>query len=119
MSKIMMAMFILVISNIMAWWQLNAQFTDRFKSHWFWSSAEWMALFGIPIGWLFFQATKLSYAHFGFTWNIRLIGFGIGTIVFGIMSYYFLKEIPTLKTIICLILALAIILIQFTNVVGE
>ena len=119
MSKIMMAMVILVISNIMAWWQLNAQFTDRFKSHWFWSSGEWMALFGIPIGWLFFQATKLSYAHFGFTWNIRLIGFGIGTLVFGIMSYYFLKEITTLKTIICLILALTIILIQFTNVVGE
>ena len=48
-----------------------------------------------------------------------MIGFGIGTIVFGLMSYYFLKEIPTLKTIICLLLALAIILIQFTNVVGE
>jgi|TARA_B100001769_G_C21885387_1_gene478602 multidrug transporter EmrE-like cation transporter len=119
MSKLLTAVCLLVFSNILAWWQLNAQFTDRFKGHWFWSSGEWMAIFGIPIGYLFFQSTRLSYDHFGFTWNIRMIGFGIGTIVFGLMSYYFLKEIPTLKTIICLLLALAIILIQFTNVVGE
>ena len=54
----------------MAWWQLNAQFTDKLKGHWFWSSPEWMAIFGIPIGYLFFHSTRLSYEHFGFTWNI-------------------------------------------------
>ncbi len=115
----MMAMGILLVSNIMAWWQLNAQFTTWFKNHWFWSSPGWMSIFGIPIGYLFFISTKLSYEHFGFTWNIRMIGFGIGTLVFGVCSYLFLKEIPTLKTIICLLLALTIILIQVTNVVGE
>ena len=119
MSKIVMAMAILVISNIMAWWQLNAQFTQTLKGHWFWSNANWRALFGIPIGWLFFHSTRLSYEHFGFTWNIRLIGLGGGTIIFGIKSYLFLREIPTLKTIICLLLALSIILIQVTNVIGE
>ena len=110
---------LLFFSNILAWWQLNAQFTDRFKNHWFWSSPEWMAIFGIPIGYMFFWSTKFSYEHFGFTWNIRMIGFGIGTLVFGIMYYLFLREIPTLKTIICLLLALSIILIQVTNVIGE
>ena len=50
MTKLVMAMVILVISNVMAWWQLNAQFTESLKGHWFWSSANWMALFGIPIG---------------------------------------------------------------------
>ena len=65
------------------------------------------------------HASKLSYEHFGFTWNIRMIGFGLGTLVFGLMSYLFLKEIPTLKTAICLLLALSIILIQVTNVIGE
>ena len=119
MSKLTMAIVILVMSNIMAWWQLNAQFIQSLKGHWFWSSPNWMAIFGLPIGWLFFQSTKLSYEHFGFTWNIRMIGFGIGTIIFGIMSYLFLREIPTLKTIICLLLALSIILIQVTNVIGE
>ena len=82
-----------VFCNMMAWWQLNGHFTERLKAHWFWSSPYWMALYGIPIGFLFFEATRLSYEHFGFTWNIRLMGFGLGTIVFGIMSYIFLEEI--------------------------
>jgi len=118
-SKLVMAIGILSIANMMAWVQMNAQFTERLKNHWFWSSGEWMALFGIPIGYMFFHATRLSYEHFGFTWNIRMIGFGLGTLIFGIMSYLFLREIPTMKTIICLLLALSIILIQLTNVIGE
>jgi multidrug transporter EmrE-like cation transporter len=48
-----------------------------------------------------------------------MIGFGVGTIIFGIMSYLLLKEIPTLKTFICILLAIAIILIQVTNVIDE
>ena len=50
---------------------------------------------------------------------MRLIGFGLGTIVFGILSYLMLEELPTIKTFICILLAIAIILIQITNVVGE
>ena len=46
-----------------------------------------------------------------------MIGFGVGTIVFGIMSWLMLDEIPTLKTFICILLAVAIILIQVTNLV--
>ena len=119
MSKLWMSIIILFFTNMMAWWQLNGHFTERLKAHWFWSSPYWMALYGIPIGFLFFEATRLSYEHFGFTWNIRLMGFGLGTIVFGIMSYIFLEEIPTVKTLICLLLAAAIVLIQITNVIGE
>ena len=48
---------------------------------------------------------------------MRLIGFGIGTLIFGIMTWTLIGEIPTLKTIISLLLAVAIILIQITNVV--
>ena len=52
-------------------------------------------------------------------WNMRMIGFGVGTIIFGIMSYGILKEVPTTKTFICILLAVAIILIQITNVVDK
>ena len=45
-----------------------------------------------------------------------LIGFGMGTVVFGLMTWLLSNEIPTLKTFICLLLAVAIILIQVTNV---
>ena len=46
---------------------------------------------------------------------MRLAGFGIGTIVFGIMAWMFIGEIPTIKTIISILLAVAIVLIQITN----
>ena len=46
-----------------------------------------------------------------------MIGFGVGTIVFGIMSWGILDEIPTLKTFICILLRKEIILIQVTNLV--
>ena len=66
---------------------------------------------------LFWYATKWSFEHFGFFWNMRVIGFGIGTLIFGIMTWTLIGEIPTLKTIVSLLLAVAIILIQITNVV--
>jgi len=117
-EKLYYSIILLLVSNLAAWWQLNGQF--YFKDHWFWNNPYWMATtMGIPIGFMFWWATKFSYEHFGFTWNIRMIGFGMGTLVFGIMSYLFLKEIPTMKTIVCLLLALSIILIQVTNVLGE
>ena len=40
----------------------------------------------------------------------------MGTVVFGLMTWLLSNEIPTLKTFICLLLAVAIILIQVTNV---
>ena len=106
----------LVIANVIAYYQLNGQF---FLKEWYWHNPWTTSMIGYPVGMLFWYATKLSYEHFGFTWNMRMIGFGVGTIVFGIMSYLTLKEVPTLKTIICILLATAIILIQFTNVVDE
>ena len=106
----------LLIANVIAYYQLNGQF---FLKDWYWHNPWTTSMIGYPVGMLFWYATKLSYEHFGFTWNMRMIGFGVGTIVFGIMSYLTLKEVPTLKTIICILLATAIILIQFTNVVDE
>ena len=118
MEKLYWAIAILLVSNIAAWWQLNGQF--YFKDHWFWNNPYWMAIIlGTPIGFMFWHATRLSYEHFGFTWNIRMMGFGLGTVVFGILSWSMLDEIPTLKTIICLLLAASIVLIQVTNVIGK
>ena len=45
------------------------------------------------------------------------MGFGAGTIVFGIITWALMNEAPTLKTIICIMLALCIVLIQVTNVI--
>ena len=106
----------LLIANVIAYYQLNGQF---FLKEWYWHNPWTTSMIGYPVGMLFWYATKLSYEHFGFTWNMRMIGFGVGTIIFGIMSYAILKEIPTMKTFICILLAIAIILIQVTNVVDK
>ena len=74
----------LLIANVIAYYELNGQF---FLKEWYWHNPWTTSMIGYPVGMLFWYATKLSYEHFGFTWNMRMIGFGVGTIVFGIMSY--------------------------------
>ena len=51
-------------------------------------------------------------AYNGELWPSRLIGFGIGVIVFSTMSWLMFREPMTLKTIICLILAATLVTIQ-------
>jgi multidrug transporter EmrE-like cation transporter len=51
-------------------------------------------------------------AYNGEIWPSRLIGFGIGIIVFSLMSYFLFKEPFTAKTVVCLFLAVLIILVQ-------
>jgi hypothetical protein len=51
-------------------------------------------------------------AYDGQIWPSRLIGFGIGVVVFSLMSHWLFKEPFTLKTLICLGLGSLIVLIQ-------
>lgn len=51
-------------------------------------------------------------AYNGELWPSRLIGFGIGVIVFTTMSWFMFREPMTLKTIVCLILAATLVTIQ-------
>ena len=117
MNKLVMSLLATVIINVFVWLQMNGQFIKD-GPQWL-SSKLLVLLMGAPLGLAFWYATRWSYEHFGYVWGYRLTGFGLGTIVFGLMSWLILNEIPTLKTFICLILAAAIILIQITNVVGE
>ena len=55
---------------------------------------------------------KLVDGFDGQMWPSRLIGFGIGVIVFTIMAQLLFGEPLTSKTIACLILSLGIILVQ-------
>ena len=70
-------------------------------------------LMGIPISFCFMISVKNFVGAFdGQIWPSRLIGFGIGVMVFTIMSYFMFKEPLTPKTLICLGLGTLIILIQ-------
>lgn len=72
-----------------------------------------MMLLGIPISWAFMKSVQNFILAFnGETWPSRLMGFGIGVIVFTILSWFLFKEAMTVKTLICLFLAVCIILVQ-------
>jgi multidrug transporter EmrE-like cation transporter len=72
-----------------------------------------LVLMGIPISMLFMYSVKnMVIAFDGQMWPSRLIGFGIGAIVFTWLSWLIFKEPLTLKTIVCLMLALGILVIQ-------
>jgi multidrug transporter EmrE-like cation transporter len=55
---------------------------------------------------------NMVIAYDGQIWPSRLIGFGIGVVVFTAMSYWLFKEPMTPKTFTCLCLGVVIILIQ-------
>jgi hypothetical protein len=112
MTKLWWAIIAQLVGSIIAFFQLQGWVVwDKpwLKSMW------WVYGTSLIIAPLFFWSTKWSYEHFGAFWNMRLAGFGIGTIVFGIMAWCLIGEIPTIKTLISLLLAAAIILIQVTN----
>ena len=91
------------------------------QGHYAWPSVKLMKnpaiimSLSLVIAPLYWYSTKWSFEHFGAFWNMRLAGFGIGTIIFGLFTWFFIGEIPTLKTMISVLLATAIILIQVTN----
>ena len=108
--KIIYTILLFFVCNIIIWYQLNSQlvweWAKGYKSMWL------MALLGIPISLLFWWATKIGYEGFGNLWAVRFMGFATSMMTFPIMTYLYLGEVMTMKTILTLILALAIMLIQ-------
>jgi len=113
-NKLFVVLLFSLVGNIIAWLHMNAQFKwDWAKETW------WIVLGGIPISFLFYYSTRLSYEHFGQYWAIRPLGFGMATIVFGIFTAVFLKEMPSLKIWISLLLALAIVILNTSNTLDK
>ena len=67
---------------------------------------------GIPISYFFWLATKWGYESFGSLWSIRFLGFATSMMTFPIMTWLYLGETITSKTLISIILAVAIMLLQ-------
>lgn len=89
------------------------QLQGQLKYEWMKQNIWFTVLMGIPISFMFMQSVKCFVEGFGGQiWPSRLIGFGIGVIVFSIMSQLLFKEPFTTKTGICLFLGLLIILTQ-------
>ena len=98
-----------LIAQVFTFFQLQGQI----KYEWFKNHPIIIAFMGVPISLLFMYSVRNFVAAYdGQIWPSRLIGFGIGVIVFTIMSHYLFKEPISPKTLTCLGLGVLIILIQ-------
>ena len=107
---IVLTILIFFLNNIIIWYQLNGQLVWDF-----WKTPKGiivMLLMGIPISGLFYLATKWGYQGFGTLWPVRFMGFATSMMTFPIMTWLYLGEVMTMKTIITLGLAAIIMLLQ-------
>jgi multidrug transporter EmrE-like cation transporter len=74
----------------------------------------WLVLISsIPLSWLYIKSVEhIILAFDGQLWPSRLIGFGLGIMVFSVMSHYLFKEPFSPKTLVCIGLGLTIIALQ-------
>jgi len=100
---------LLIFGQILTFFQIQGHLKyDFFKNN------QWFAvLLGIPISIIFMVGINLLIKWYGGAlWPSRFIGFSIGTVVYATMAHYMFNEQITLKTLICLSLAIIIILVQ-------
>ena len=108
-NNILAAIILFTIGQAMIWFQTNGQFV------WPWAKENpaLMALLGFPISYILIVATKYVVAGFdGLLWPGRLVGFGSGMIVMAILTYCYMGEGISTKTLISLVLATVLVMIQ-------
>jgi multidrug transporter EmrE-like cation transporter len=98
-----------LIAQVITFLQLQGQLKYEVLKNNTW----FVVLLGLPISYLFMISVKHFVTAFdGQIWPSRLIGFGIGVVVFSLMSHWLFKEPLTPKTLVCLGLGTLIVLIQ-------
>jgi MFS superfamily sulfate permease-like transporter len=106
--KIINGLGLIIIAQIISFLQLQSQ------GKWQWAKEHpmLMALCGLPIGYLFINSTRLINEATGATWPGRLIGQAAGIVIFSLMSWIIFREPLTIKTGVCIALALCVVIIQ-------
>ena len=98
-----------LLGQIGSYMQLQGAMKLGWFPKYFWP----VLIMSIPLSWFYIKSVEYFVEAFdGQLWPSRLIGFGLGIIVFSIMSHYLFKEPFTPKTIVCIGLGLTIIAIQ-------
>ena len=109
-SKLILLGFIyFIIGQILIWFQSHLQFFNDWSK----TNPILIAIPGIIVSYVSILATKhLADAFDGLVWPARFIGFGIGIIIFSGLTWWLLGEKLEIKSAICVILAICILLIQ-------
>ncbi len=108
--NLLIGVLLMAAGQILIWFQTNGQFV--------WESFRRNPLLlsvvgGTVISYMFIMSTRHLVIHFdGLLWPGRLMGFGIGIFAFTFLTWYYMGESVTLKTIVSLTLALILVSIQ-------
>lgn len=98
-----------VMAQIITYMQLQG----NVKYGWYQKYPIPMLLVSIPISYLFIKSVEnFVKAYDGEVYPSRILGYGIGIIIFMIMSWIMFKEPITAKNLVCILLSVAIIGIQ-------
>ncbi len=109
MNKLLLGFLYALGAQILTFLQLQG----NIKWNWYEKYPILLLSISIPMAWLYIKSVEAFVQHFnGEIWPSRLIGFGVGIIVFALMSYFLFNEAINLKTFLCLILACCILGIQ-------
>lgn len=109
-NKLVIASALFIAGHVCAWFQFNSQFVwDWWKERQILS----ISIYSLPVSFFFIMGTKYAVEATESLWSSRLIGYGIGIVIFSALTYLLMKEsIFAPKTITCVILSIIIILIQ-------
>jgi len=110
MNNLILAFLLFFAGQSLIWFQSNGQFV------WPWFKENpWTVsiIFGTVASYIFIKATEAVYTHFnGVLWPGRFIGFSSGIVVFAACTYIFMGEGINAKTVVSLILAIALVCVQ-------
>jgi len=97
------------IGQVLIWFQSHLQFFNNWSK----DNPFIISIAGIAVSYVSILATKyLAEAYDGLVWPSRLIGFGVGIVIFSGLTWWLLGEKLEMKSVICVVLALCILLIQ-------
>jgi len=109
MNRLLVGIFYGILGQVFSFLQLQGSV----KYGWFQKYPVIILLSSIPAAWFYIKSVEnLVYWGNGELWPSRLIGFGIGIIIFVALSWLLFREPITLKTLTCLLLAVSILLVQ-------
>ena len=109
MNRLLVGIFYGIVGQVLSFLQLQGSI----KYGWYAKYPIIILLSSIPATWLYIKSVEAFVEIFnGELWPSRLIGFGIGIIIFVTLSMILFKEPLTLKTLTCLMLAASILLVQ-------
>lgn len=106
---ILFSVLLFILGQGLVWIQVNGPLI------WPWAKKYKMLLMlcGIPITFLFMEATRFAVTGFNdLFWPGRFVSFVSGILIFTAFTYFFRGEGITLKTAVSLLLGFAIITIQ-------